>query len=104
MNRPIRFVVSLTIQDGKFDAFETGARAYEFYLSADKKRCRLFEEYRDSAAAFAHLSGRVVTELVPQVLALADLDAFEVYGDAGPDVMAILQGVGASAFDFWHGL
>jgi len=83
---------------------EPGAVAYEFYLSGDKKRCRLYEEYRDDAVALAHLSGPVVNEMVPQLLGMANLDAFEVYGDLGPATTSILQGFGAGIFAGWHGI
>ncbi|MGC1380374.1 MAG: antibiotic biosynthesis monooxygenase [Candidatus Baltobacteraceae bacterium] len=109
--------MSLRVHEGKAGALEPiaremaartshedGALAYEFHISGDKRRCKLFEEYRDPAAAVAHLSGPVVGELVPALLTLADLESFEVFGDAGPDVMAIVHGFGASAYDFWHGL
>jgi len=117
MTQAVRFVVSITIHDGKYDEFETiaramaeataqedGAVAYEFFISPDKKRCRLYEEYRDAAAAFAHLSGRVVGELVPQALGVADLDSFELLGDPGPDVIGIVSGFGARTFGHLHGV
>ena len=111
MKKTVRFVVGINIREGKYDAFEAiaramaegtsqeeGAVAYEFFVSADKKRARLYEEYRDASAAFAHLSGPVVTELVPQALAVADVGSFEVYGEPGPDATAVLSTFGAGAF------
>ncbi len=111
MAQNVRFVVSLTVRDGQLQEFEgvmremvagtlqePGALAYDFYFDADKKRCKLFEEYRDAAATLAHLRGPVVTKLIPRLLNAAELDAFEVYGDPGREATAILEGFGAAIY------
>jgi quinol monooxygenase YgiN len=113
----VQFNVDLTIHDGKLDAFENIARAmiagtqkevgalgYEFYLSGDRKRCRLVENYKDADAVLAHMNGPVVRESVPKLLELSHLDRFEVYGDPGPKAAQGLAAVGAEIFRFWQGL
>ena len=63
MSKKIHLNVAFTINEGKFDAFQNTAQAmvertekekgtltYHFYLSADRKRCRLIETYQDAAA------------------------------------------------------
>jgi quinol monooxygenase YgiN len=113
----VQFNVDLTINEGKLDAFrniaeampagtqkEPGALAYEWYLSGDRKRCRLVENYKDADAVLAHMTGSVVRELVPKMLAVSRLDRFEVYGDPGPKAAESLAGVGAEIFQFWQGL
>jgi len=113
----VQFNVDLTIHEGKLDAFrtiarimiagtqkETGALAYEWYFSADGKRCRLIENYKDADAVLAHMNGPVVRELVPKLLEVSRLDRFEVYGDPGPKAAQGLAGVGAEIFPFWSGL
>jgi len=113
----VYFVVDLAINEGEFSQFESivqamiestlkeaGALGYEWYLSADHKRCRLLETYADAKAALAHCAGPVVKELVPKMLETTTISGFEVYGDPGPEAAKILGGVGAKIFPFWHGL
>jgi quinol monooxygenase YgiN len=113
----VRLAVDLTINDGKLDAFEsvaqemvagsqkeTGTLGYEWFLSADRRKCRLIETYTDANAVLAHLNGPVVQALVPKLLATASLAGFEVYGDPGPKAAAMLTGFGAEIFEFRRGL
>src|SRR5271155_3284134 len=70
MSKGVRFTVSLTIAEGKLAEFENvaqamlaGARAepgtvcYDWYLSGDRRHCRLLESYVDSDAVLMHLTG-----------------------------------------------
>jgi quinol monooxygenase YgiN len=115
-NDTVRFIVDLSIHDGKVGEFErvaqamcassqneSGTLAYSWYLSDDRKRCRLIETYTDADAAFAHLTGPVVKELVPQLLASSKVAAFEVYGDPGHKATEILMRFGAEIFKPWLG-
>jgi quinol monooxygenase YgiN len=111
----VRFSVSLSIADGKLEAFEKigeamlaatrrvpGALGFDWYLSGDRRHCRLLETYADAGAVLAQLNGPVVQEFVPKVLAVAALNSFEVYGDPGPTASAMLAGFGAVIFAPWH--
>ena len=111
----VRFTVSLGIHDGKLEAFEKiaeamlaatrrepGALGYDWCLSSDRRLCRLLETYANADAVVAHLTGPVVLEYVPKILAVAALDSFEVYGDPGPKASAMLTGFGAVIFPHWH--
>jgi quinol monooxygenase YgiN len=113
----VRFIVSFTIADGQFEAFERTSRemtagtqcepgtlAYDWFLSADRTQGRLYESYRDGDAVVAHLSGRVVRELVPKLLESSVLTGFEVYGDAGAAGSAMLASLGAQVFGPWHAI
>jgi quinol monooxygenase YgiN len=112
----VRFVVSLTIKDGQFEAFnaiakemtaltqmEPGTLAYDWYLSPDRTQCRLYESYVDGNAALAHVAGRVVQELVPKLLGPSTITGFEVYGDPGAST-EMLKGAGATLFPFWQAI
>src|SRR5277367_2168279 len=109
MSKGVRFTVSLTIAEGKLAEFENvaqamlaGARAepgtvcYDWYLSGDRRHCRLLESYVDSDAVLMHLTGPVVQQWVPKLLGVSSLDSFEVYGDPGPKASAMLAGFGAT--------
>ncbi|MGO9520350.1 MAG: putative quinol monooxygenase [Candidatus Korobacteraceae bacterium] len=116
MSTEVHFLVDLTIHEGKLDGFESivqdmvattrqeaGALRYEWYLSTDRKRCRIVETYADADAVLAHLTGRAVQEGVPKMLQASSLDRFEVYGDPGAKAAAILAGFGAAIFAAWRG-
>ncbi len=116
-NKIVRFTVDLAINEGKFDQFESiaktmiagtlkeaGALGYEWFLSADRKRCRLLETYKDQNAVLAHCTGPVVQQLVLKMLDTSSISRFEVYGDPGPEAAKMLAGVGAEIFPLWHGL
>jgi len=113
----VYLAVDFTINEGKLDAFEgiaqamvagtqkePGALGYEWYFSADHKKCRLIETYKDANAVLAHCNGPVVQELVPKLLGTASLAGFEVCGDAGPTARQMLAGFGAEIFEFRRGL
>jgi quinol monooxygenase YgiN len=113
----VQFNVDLTIDEGKLDAFrgimqemiagtqkESGALGYEWYLSGDRKRCRIVENYKDVDAVLAHMTSAVARELVPKLLEVSSLNRFEVYGDPGPKAAEQLAGIGAEIFQFWEGL
>jgi quinol monooxygenase YgiN len=113
----VQFNVRLTIKDGRFGAFEETARSmiagtlkepgalgYEWYLSRDRKRCHLIEDYKDASAVHAHIESAVVRDLVPKLLEVSSIDSFHVYGDPGPKAAEALAGIGAEIFPFWHGL
>jgi quinol monooxygenase YgiN len=112
----VRFVVSFAIGAGSLESFERVARAmsaetqkepgtiaYEWCLSADRARCRLYEAYVNADAVLAHLKGPVIQHLVPKLLETSGVAGFEVYGDPGPEAAAMLAGLGAETFAYWHG-
>jgi quinol monooxygenase YgiN len=113
--RTVRFVVSLKINEGKLDAFEAltkamisasrkepGTLGYDWYLSADRTRCRLVETYRDESAVLAHMTGAAVRDFVPKLIEVSSVNGFEVYGDPGAKATEILAGFGAEIFKVWH--
>jgi quinol monooxygenase YgiN len=112
----IHVLVEVTIYEGKLDAFEgiaremvagsqseSGTLGYEWYLSIDHRRCRIFETYADSVALLAHFNGPVVQQLVRKLLEQCRVDRSEVYGDPSPAARAMLTGFGAEVFDRWEG-
>jgi quinol monooxygenase YgiN len=112
----VRFIVGFTINEGAFVAFERiarvmaaetekepGALAYEWSLSADRARCRLYEAYVDAGAVLAHLKGPVIQELVPKLLEAGSLAGMEILGDPGPEAAEMLTAMGAQIFPVWQG-
>lgn len=116
-DQTVHFKVSLAINSGDFDAFEQivqqmltatrrepGNRGYEFFLNKERSRCRLLETYVDAEAVLMHLDSPVVGQMVPQLLTVATLEGFEVYGDPGPTATAMLAAMGAEIFPWWRGI
>jgi quinol monooxygenase YgiN len=114
--KPIRLVVDIDINEGKFDEFEAivkrmaevsaqepGTLGYHFLLNEDRTRCRLVEGYVDEAAIAAHFDGPAVKEWVPKLVQVAIPSRMEIYGDPGPQVAAKAATLGAKIFAPWHG-
>jgi hypothetical protein len=70
-SQPVHFLVELEIHEGKFDDFaamaktmtdgttkEPGALAYEWFLSSDRRRCRLLETYANAEGGASAYGGR----------------------------------------------
>ena len=108
----IRLLVDLEIHDGEFAEFEAVAKQmaavseqeagtlnYKFYLSADRKQCRLVEGYTDQSAVTAHFKGPAVQNLVPQLVQYGTPKRMEFYGDPGAEVTAMASAFGAQVFD-----
>jgi quinol monooxygenase YgiN len=113
----IHLVVEVTIYEERFDLFEglaqemvavsakeSGTLAYDWYLSGDRRRCRLTETYADANALLAHFKGPAVQQMVPKLLEHSRLERFEVYGDPGVEATEMLKGFGAEIFQAWHAL
>jgi quinol monooxygenase YgiN len=113
----VRFVVDLSIHEGRLDEFESiartmiadtqnepGALDYDWCFSNDHRRCRILETYRDADAVLAHMTGSAVQVYVPKMLEVSDITRFEVYGDPGPKAAQMLVKIGAEIFDIWDGI
>jgi len=117
MSERVRLNVSLTIHDGKLEAFqaiaremvettrnESGALAYEWYFSGDGKRCRVIETYVNAHALEAHVAGSAVQQGLSKLLTISDMNSLECYGVPGPNAEEKLGRVGAKIFSHWNGL
>jgi len=113
----VHLLVDLAIREGKFEDFaatarsmtagtakEAGALGYEWFVSSDRARCRLLETYANADALQAHMTGPVVRELVPKLLAFATVSRFEVYGNPAAQTAATLASFGAQIYAHFHGL
>ena len=117
MAHTVQLIIDVTIDEGKLTAFEEiaqamivetqkepGTLAYDWYLSDDRKRCRVVEIYADADGVLEHLTGPAVNELVPKLLETSKFDGVEVYGNPGPKAAEILAGFGAEISHPWHRL
>ncbi|HVO79070.1 MAG TPA: antibiotic biosynthesis monooxygenase [Candidatus Bathyarchaeia archaeon] len=112
----IRVLVDLDIHEGKFAEFEAiakqmvavseqepGTLLYKFYLSADRKHCRLAEGYTDQAAITAHFTGPAVQQFVPELVRFCSPTRMDIYGSPGPQVVAMVAAFGAHILSPWEG-
>jgi quinol monooxygenase YgiN len=113
----VRLTVSLTINEGQTEAFnsiaeamvevtkaEPGTLGYEWFAHGDGKRFTLLETYVDAAAIEAHFMGPAVQVWVPKLATTCSVDGFFIYGDPGPKVAAIATGFGAVIAPYWMGI
>lgn len=116
-SQTVHFLVEFEIHEGKFDDFaatakimtdgtarESGALGYEWFVSHDRKHCRLLETYANADAVQAHLQSAVVREWVPKIVAFATISRFEVYGTPNEASAKELSAFGAKIYQHWHGL
>lgn len=75
-------------------ANEPGTLNYEWSLSADGRRCYLFERFADSAAAVTHLA-TFGKHFAKRFDAALQATRMVVYGDADDQVKSALSGLGA---------
>ncbi len=115
MNTEIRIVGEFTVAEGKTDAFEELIKAaierarsnqpdtltYEFYFSDDETKCYALELYRDSQAVLTHIED--VSELLPKILAVAQITSVEIYGNATGELKEALASFGSEFFTHWSG-
>ncbi len=112
----IRLLLGMDIHDGKYSELEAiakqmvavterepGALGYSFFLSPDRKHCRLVEAYSDVSAITTHFKGPAVQQFVPKMLKVVTLALLEIYGDPGPEVTAMAAALKPALFTIWHG-
>lgn len=104
MSAPLRSIVRFSIQPGRTDEFlelaeqavayvqdeEPDVLEYEWHLDEDTGLCWINELYASSEAFLAHLKGEVGTDLLPRVLALADMTSATVFGEPSEKLAGIL--------------
>ncbi len=81
---------------------ESGTTGYEWFLSADGTACHINERYADSDAVLAHL-GNFGARFADRFLACFEPVSMSVYGEPSAEVLAILDGFGASYLEWFGG-
>ncbi|HMG84560.1 MAG TPA: putative quinol monooxygenase [Terracidiphilus sp.] len=87
IGKVVRLAVSLTINEGQTEAFnsiakamtegsksEPGTLGYEWFADVGSKRFTLLETYVDAAAVEAHFMGPVVQQWVPKLAAVCSVN------------------------------
>jgi quinol monooxygenase YgiN len=108
MSNTVSWNIQLAVRDGQLDALrtlmgemvestknESGAQAYEWFLSADGTTCHIDERYDDSAAVMVHLGG-FGANFAERFLACVEPTGLNVYGEPNDEARAALDGLGAT--------
>ena len=112
MSDVVHWVLAVNIKDGEYATFEAlmgdmvtatqadepGALAYEWYVSADKTSCHVYERYADSAAVMVHL-GNFGAKFGARFMEILTPTSFLVYGPASDEVRGALGPMGAVHMD-----
>jgi len=112
MAEPITLKIRVRIKDGAEKGFrdlmnemvaetlknEPGTLAYEWFISGDRKTCRINERYADDAATLAHVIW-FKAYAWDRFAALAQLKRFDLYGDPSPELRAAIEDFGARIMD-----
>lgn len=110
----LRSIVRFSIQPGRTEEFlelatqcvdyvadeEPDVLEYDWHLDEDTGLCWINELYASSDAFLAHLKSEVGTDLLPRILAIADMTSATVFGEPSEKVAGVLaklkmQSVGA---------
>lgn len=109
MSEVIEWVLEMDIREGQADhveplveemsrateADEPGAVHYEYYVSADRRRCTVIERYEDSAAAMVHI-GNFGAKFAERFMKIFAPVRMTVYGPASEELRAATAGLGAT--------
>jgi quinol monooxygenase YgiN len=115
MTNLIQYNVEFTIEEGKNDAFlkmmhsiiesvkqnESGMEAYQLYHNTGENKSYLIEWFKDADAVLAHLSH--VGQLLPELLSLAPITRFEVFGNLTKEVEEALKPLGTMNYKYFVG-
>ena len=107
----VAYLFELTIKDGKVDEFkqkagaytgavqmgEPGTLEYQWWLSEDGSRGLLKETFDSSESLLTHLAN--VGPNLPELLAIAPITRFEVFGEVSDAAREALDPLGAQYFD-----
>lgn len=108
MSNAVSWNLELAVHDGRLAAFkslmvemiestraEPGALAYEWFLSEDGTVCHLYERYSNDEAVMTHL-GSFNSKFSERFLECVQPTAFNVYGNPGDEIRAILDNFGVA--------
>jgi quinol monooxygenase YgiN len=106
----VAYLFELTIEPGKQDEFaklatgyteavragENGTREYQWWLAEDGSRCLLKETFDSSESLLEHLAN--VGPSLPELLAIAPITRFEVFGELSAEARTAVDELGAVHF------
>jgi quinol monooxygenase YgiN len=115
MNEHVFWLLELEIFPGKLDDFqalkdemiasvnenEPGTLNYEWFISADKTQCHIYERYENSSSVMAHL-GNFGGKFAERFFSASEAKKMVVYGNVSDQVRAALTEIGAEFMGPWN--
>jgi len=115
MTDQIQYLVEFTIVDGKAEEFksmihsliekvnknEPGMDSYQLFYNAGETKGYMLERFKDSAGVMAHLAH--VGPMLPELLELAPITRFEIFGDISKEVAEAVEPLGANVYSYLNG-
>lgn len=115
MTNQVQYLVEFTIADGKTDEFkslihsliekvkknEPGIDSYQLFHNSGENKGYMIERFPDSAGVMAHLAH--VGPMLPELLELAPITRFEIFGNISKEVEEALISLGADSFSYLAG-
>lgn len=115
MTKQVQYTSEFTLPEGKTEEFkrilhsiiesveknEPDLNAYQVYLNPEQNKAFIVEWFRNSEAILTHLGN--VGSLFPELLAIAPIVRFEVFGDLTKEAEDALRAIGAKIFKYHEG-
>lgn len=115
MTDQVQYLVEFTIAEGKAEEFkslihsliekvkknEPGVDSYQLFYNSGENKSYMLERFRNSEAVMAHLAN--IGNKLPEILELAPITRFEIFGNISEEVKEALKSVGADRFGYLDG-
>lgn len=115
MTNQVQFLVEFTIADGKTEEFkslahsliekvkkkEPGVDSYQLFHNSGESKSYMLERFQSSEAVMEHLEH--VGPMLPELLEVAPITRFEIFGNISKDVEEALKSLGADSFSYLDG-
>lgn len=115
MKDQIQYLVEFTIADGKTEEFKTlihsiiekvkknepGMDSYQLFYNIGETKSYMLERFPNSAGVMAHLAH--VGPMLPELLELAPITRFEIFGNVSKEVAEAVESLGATTYSYLDG-
>ncbi|PSR53770.1 hypothetical protein AHMF7605_09660 [Adhaeribacter arboris] len=115
MTKQVQYTVELTIAPGKIEEFrkmmqsfleaiqsqEPDTNAFQIYLNEAESKAYLVEWFQHSEAVLAHFAN--VGPMLPELLAIAPITRFEVFGNLSKEAEEAVKALGATILPYHAG-
>jgi len=115
MTNQIQYLVEFTIAEGKAEEFkslihsliekvkknEPGIDSYQLFYNSGESKSYMLERFPNSAGVMAHLAH--VGPMLPELLELAPITRFEIFGNISEELKESLKSLGPDIFSYHDG-
>ena len=76
---------------------------YQFYLNLEGTKCIVHEEYSNSEAVFAHMSGIASQTVLPKIFMVSKISKFDVYGSPSKELQDAIKSFDPQIYNLFVG-